>query len=229
MTPETCAFAHLDGAYVLGSLAPDERQEYEAHLRTCDHCSAAIRDLAGLPGLLGRVDPAVLESDETHEPLPETLLPRVLADVRRRDRHRWRLAAGAVAAAASVTVGAVVWTQSGGDGSVTPVVTARAQQMIALHHAPLAATVALQQVPWGTRLDLSCTYSPDSTLGMPWAVTYVLVVRTKDGSLQRLGTWRSIEGRTTTFTSGTSVDASRIASVEVRTTDGLPVLELTTT
>ena len=37
-----------------------------------------MRELAGLPGLLARVDPDVLESAPHVEPVPETLLPALV-------------------------------------------------------------------------------------------------------------------------------------------------------
>ncbi|WP_425955706.1 anti-sigma factor family protein [Xylanimonas sp. McL0601] len=48
----TDPFTDWDGAYVLGSLSPTERREFEAHLATCDACRRAVAELAGLPGLL---------------------------------------------------------------------------------------------------------------------------------------------------------------------------------
>ena len=104
----TCAYAMSDAAYVLGSLSPAERREFESHLDGCAECSLAVRDLAGLPGLLGRVDPEVFEPTPV-DPVPDTLRPRVMGAVRRRQRRRTFLIAGvAAAAAAAVTVGGAV-------------------------------------------------------------------------------------------------------------------------
>ena len=57
----SCELADRDGAYVLGSLSPTERKEFEQHLAGCKECARNVRQLAGLPGLLARVDRAVLE------------------------------------------------------------------------------------------------------------------------------------------------------------------------
>ena len=57
----TCEFAELDGAYVLGALPAAERLAFEQHLTTCEECSRAVRQMAGLPGLLARVDTTVLD------------------------------------------------------------------------------------------------------------------------------------------------------------------------
>src|SRR5215510_13888284 len=102
-----CPYELWDGAYVLGSLSPAERREYEAHLDGCKDCSRAVRDLAGLPGLLGRIGPEVFEESEP-EPMPETLLPRLSRAVRRRQQRRTWLTAGIAAAAAVVVTSAGV-------------------------------------------------------------------------------------------------------------------------
>ena len=99
------------GAYVLGALAPAERSTYQRHMATCDECRAEVTDLAGLPGLLGRLDEATavglpgLPAD-SGEPgwAPPTLLTDVLGRVkgeRNRTRRRYRVRAAAVAAMAA--------------------------------------------------------------------------------------------------------------------------------
>ncbi|NUT50514.1 MAG: zf-HC2 domain-containing protein, partial [Saccharothrix sp.] len=43
-------------AYVLGSLSPGERREFEAHLATgCPECAGDVTALAGVPGILSAV------------------------------------------------------------------------------------------------------------------------------------------------------------------------------
>ena len=101
--------------------------------------------------------------------------------------------------------------------------------MAPLGGAPVRATVALDSVAWGTRLDLACTYAPrPGQYELPAVATYVLVVRTRDGSTEQVGTWRSVSGRTMRLTAATSASPAQIASVEVRTTSGRRVLQLTT-
>lgn len=65
-----CEFAHDDGAYLLGALAPAERAAYERHLAGCASCREAVAEIAVLPGLLGRLDPAGLVP--LLEPVAET-------------------------------------------------------------------------------------------------------------------------------------------------------------
>ncbi|HET6352940.1 anti-sigma factor [Streptomyces sp.] len=43
----------LTGAYVLHSLAPDERAEFERHLLVCSACAQEVRELAATVGKLG--------------------------------------------------------------------------------------------------------------------------------------------------------------------------------
>ena len=97
----SCAFEHDDGAYVLGALSPADRRAFEAHLSSCDRCQRSVRELAGLPGLLSRVDADVLESPGLDDDVPAGLLPALLRDVRRQRRRRTWLTVGAAAAAAA--------------------------------------------------------------------------------------------------------------------------------
>src|SRR3954465_4019350 len=83
-----CEYAELDGSYVLGGLSPAERQAYERHLATCESCARSVRELAGLPGLLARVDPVILEPAPAVEPVPATLLPSLVREVGRVRRRR---------------------------------------------------------------------------------------------------------------------------------------------
>ena len=51
-----CPYGLDDAAYVLGALPPDEHRAFEEHLAGCAACRTAVHDLAGLPGLLARVE-----------------------------------------------------------------------------------------------------------------------------------------------------------------------------
>jgi hypothetical protein len=216
-----------DGSYVLGSLSPAERREFEAHLDGCETCSRAVRDLAGLPGLLGRIGPEVLEQPAP-EPVPETLLPRLSRAVRRRQRRRTWLAAGVAAAAAVVvTVGGVVAIdQSSGPDTTTSqaIVTGPAQPMRPVVQNVMTAKVSLTPTAWGTRLDLACSY-PSSTVAYEGGA-YALVVHTSDGRSERVATWNGLPGRSMSVTGATAARTSDISSVVVTHLDGTPVLRL---
>jgi hypothetical protein len=230
----TCAFAEQDGAYVLGALSPAERLEFERHLTTCEECSRSVRELAGLPGLLARVDGALLEEDLDPDGAearpPDALLTNLVREVRHARRRRrlvaGGLAAAAVAAFAALGVGAATGA-FGHDAATPPAAISTGLRMTPVGGAPVHATLALTSVTWGTKLDLACTYSPDSS---SWkgssAPTYSLFVRTREGRTEEVGTWRSVEGRTMRLAAATATRRADIASVEVRTASGTPVLRL---
>jgi hypothetical protein len=231
----TCPFALDCATYVLGALSPGERLALERHLPGCPSCTRAVRDVAGLPGLLDRVDPTLLESPPDDQALPETLLPALTRAVRRRRRRR-TLAAAVAAAAAVVAVGVPAVLSLDGDGEAPapapPSATAgqdppAEQPMSAVGEVPVEATLGLETVTWGTRLLLTCTYEPASVeYELPPSVDYTLVVRTRDGRTEQVGSWRSVGGMTMRLTAGTSADQDDIASVEVRTRSGRVVLRL---
>jgi Putative zinc-finger len=232
----TCEYADWDGSYILGALSARDRLEYEQHLDTCTACTRAVRELAGLPGLLAQVDASVLELSGAAVQPPQTLLPALVHGVHRARRRRAFVIAGLAAAAAVLVVAVpVALTVEHEDRQAragdTPSSTSapRGQAMVVLGRAPLRAELALQQVAWGTRLDLTCTYAADPRqYHPPRSVTYVLFVRTRDGRSEQVGTWRAQEGKTMRLTAATAARRSDIASVQVRTADGRPVLQLTT-
>ena len=228
----TCEYADRDGAYVLGSLSGVERLEFERHLGSCRECDRAVRRMAGLPGLLARVDTAVLDGLDgldPAEPVPSTVLPRLHRATRRAARRRL-VAVGAAAAvlAAGLALGVVATTDRGSTpppAATTPVATV-ALPMSPVGDVPVRADLALEPVTWGTRLDLACTYRPAAYEKLPRRMTYGLFVRTRDGRLEQVGTWRSLEGRRMRLTAATATSRADIASVEVRTPQGQPVLRL---
>ena len=57
----------------------------------------------------------------------------------------------------------------------------------------MQATLGLEQVAWGTRLLLTCTYEPQSAeYDLPPTVDYTLFVRTREGRTEQVGSWRSV-------------------------------------
>ena len=91
---------------MLGALSPADRLEFERHLPGCEPVPPLRRQLAGLPGLLGRVPVEQVEAPLPFEPLPATVLPALVAVVRREQRRKTVLVTlGAAAAIAVVALG----------------------------------------------------------------------------------------------------------------------------
>jgi len=227
-----CPYEMWDGSYVLGSLSPAERREYEAHLDGCKDCSRAVRDLAGLPGLLGRIGPEVFEESEP-EPVPETLLPRLSRAVRRRQQRRTWLTAGMAAAAAVVVTSAGVLApdnsgssspEAGPPSASTSVAPPLGRPMTNVSSDPMVASVALTPVAWGTRLDLTCSYPVSGAIYEGGA--YAMVVHTKDGRTERIATWNGLPGKSMHVTGATASWKKDISSVQVTHADGTPIAVL---
>jgi hypothetical protein len=224
-----CEHAEQDGAYVLGALSPAERLDFERHLATCEECARSVRELAGLPGLLSRVDAAVLEepSDAAAPPVPDALLTNLVREVSRAQRRRRFITTG-LAAAAILAIAALTFAAlRSPDTAHPPAAAAHSLVMTPIGDVPVHARLALEPVTWGTKLSLACTYAPEAGwTTASHAPTYSLLVRTRDGRTETVGTWRSVEGRTMRLDAATAAKRSDIASVEVRTASGRPILRL---
>jgi len=225
-----CPYELWDGSYVLGALSPAERREYEAHLDHCVTCSRAVRDLAGLPGLLGRIGPEVFES-AVEEPVPETLMPRLVRETRRRDRMRTWLTAGIAAAAAVVVTAAgvtVLDRSQNGTPDAGPTSSHVAQPtfrpMVSVGTDPMTATLALTSVGWGTKMELACTYP--RAAGSYVGGSYRLVVHTRDGHSEQVATWNSLPGATMDLPASTAWPLDQIRWVSLTHADGSPVARL---
>jgi hypothetical protein len=143
--------------------------------------------------------------------------------------------AGTSAAVAAVLVGgaglALAQLDDDGAGTSRAGVSERpsvaAQPMEAVGEVPVRAEVRLEPVDWGTRVDLTCTYEPDSVeYELPPAVDYTLFVKARDGHTEQLGSWRSQAGGPMRIVAATATRAADLSSVEVRTPRGDTVLHL---
>ena len=228
----TDEFALHDAAYVLGALSPVERREFEDHLKGCAACASSVGELAGLPGLMSKV--LVEQVTAEAETPPETLLPS-LARAVRRERGRRRLAVGAAAAAAAclITVGAVALT--GADPPARPLAASPSSTasgtanlaLTAVVPSPVTASAQLVDMAWGTRIDLTCSYSGKGNYpagGFP----YALVVIDRSGAAQQVAAWKAVPGRELTVMGASSLARQDIAAVEIRTLSGLAILRLST-
>lgn len=239
-------FSDYDGAYVLGALSARERDQFELHLNECPRCTEAVERLAGLPSLLATVPRAVAEAEPVG-PTPDLLLHSLIREVRSRERRRrWLTAAAAAAVAAVLSVAGLTYAggpsagtagsqPSGGTSQPASAHPVLATPMTVLAATQMRAGIVLQDVAWGTRVELRCSYPPNPRPGdadAPWppgsgadaAPTYQLVVRSTTGEVQRLVTWRAVPGTTITVTGATSWSHGDIASVQVQSGSGQPLL-----
>jgi Putative zinc-finger len=208
-------FRTFDAAYVLGALAPQERHAYEQHLAGCPRCRDAVRELAGLPGLLSRV--RMEEFGSPAEDPPPDLLPGLLAAAdRRRRRSRWYVIAGGAVAAAACLVLALLLAIGPGGGSP------RGEPMAQVVPAPVHATVSLRAQPWGTDVSLRCHYDESAA----YKHGYALVVVDRSGRVEQISTWQALPGTTAVLTGTTSLLRDQISAVQVRTTSGAPILTM---
>lgn len=222
-----------DAAYVLGALSPVDRSAYEEHLRDCADCQASVRRLAGMPGLL-----ALTSSDDIADagpPVPESLLPGLIARVTTARRRRRWVVAGALAASLALLVAlagtllvrpASETAEPSEPAAAAPATSAPTtapvfvQPMTAVLAGPMTASLELVDKRWGTAITVICQYDGD----VDTSIAYDLAVIDTDGHLDQAGTWRAVPGVTARVATATAVPRDRIASLEVRLPDGRTVL-----
>jgi anti-sigma factor RsiW len=221
-------YATWDAAYVLGSLSPADRREFEAHLSGCPSCTQAVAELSGMPALLSKLDSdtvaAINDGDHTTE-APPNLLPSLLWAVRQR-RRRSRMVTWSSGAAAAVLLAIGVFVSipslTGHSPTVaTPQASVSVLQMDQVGTKALESTVSLSSQNWGTVIDLRCVclapvYAHHDKLAM--------VVVNRDGTRTELATWVADPGHTATPAGSTSTPRDQIAAVQVVSADNGKVL-----
>jgi hypothetical protein len=232
-----CALSHSDAAYVLGSLSPSERLEFERHLPGCASCRRSVAQLAGLPGLLGRVDVSAVESPAPVEPVPATVLPALVRAVRREQRRKGLvLSLSAAAAVAVVAIGAAALQASRDDGQVPEAVATSTPTSVAPSVAPyqpmdvvldwgMYAEVSLNPTPAGTNLLVNCTYAEGMGTGHQYH--YKLLVFTRDGrSYQAMDWWAGPGQDRYAMPATTGTQLQDMKRLEVQDDQGDTILKL---
>ena len=232
MTKGHAHYSEWDAAYVLGSLSPADRREFETHLEGCERCREAVAELSGLPGLLGRLDAErgfeLLESpdaatDEAPAPLPADLVARIQGRVAARRRLRNGVLIG-LTAAAVVAAAIVIPVSITAAPHPAPGIALALGQVVS---SPLTADVRLTSVGWGTKVDMTCNYGPATgSYSGATRKNYALWVVSTDGTASELSSWSAASNSTVKLSAGTSVPVDDIASLQVRSvTDGRVLLE----
>ena len=226
MTASDDPFTRYDAAYVLGALTPRDRRDYQAHLHGCPSCAAAVVELAGLPGLLGRVPAdlaAALVNDAPTAP-DATLSGAVDASRTRRPTRRLRVALASGLAVAVAAVAAVLLAV-GHDG---PAPGGRPVAMTAVRPTPVEATFWLDRVAWGTQIRLRCTYvgaAPPGRGPYDRAVYRLVVAARGDGREQTVAQWGVQPGQDAVIAGSTDLDPRQIGHLRLETVGGTLLLE----
>jgi len=221
------AFSDWDAAYVLGALSMDQRREFERHFATCASCANAVAELAGIPGILSKIDTdsavaLVNNPIDVHNSRQEPDLVQRLAwtvgQQQRRVRRRVRVgmaAAAAVFILFGVVAGTLMHSPNYVGSPANAIATGTEVKMIPLAPVVMTADLRVTKKPWGTRFDWSCSYvgtwsarySPNS---------YDLVITDTSGKKFTIATWSAPGPKAAGLAATSSLPTSKIRSVEIR-------------
>jgi anti-sigma factor RsiW len=218
-------YATWDAAYVLGSLSPADRREYETHLSVCPLCNQAVSDLSGMPALLSKLDGgtvAAMGADDLTADMAPNLLPSLLSEVHRR-RRRVRMVTWTSGAAAAVllAIGLFVSISWQHPTSPPPQASVSALPMAQVGTHALASTVSISGQHWGTYIDLNCVCLAPVTAHHD---RLAMVVVSRDGAHTQLATWVADPGHTANPAGSISTPVEQIAAVQIVSADSGQVL-----
>jgi hypothetical protein len=183
-----CVAAVNAGAYMLGSLSPTDRREFEDHLTGCVECRREVAHLAVVPGLLARLEPGTVRAiaGDARTPRPaevtESILSGVLTRVQaeraaHRRRHRWQaIGAGLTAAMLAVTAAVITNTLDETKTSTAPTTVWLTAMYPVVNDTPINAEVALVPIRGGSLVTLHCTYRTWTGSDPPGRQTLGLVI-----------------------------------------------------
>jgi hypothetical protein len=184
--------------------------------------------MPALLALLESHEVAALEdhSSELSQPQPElraSLLEKVRQRRRRARALSWSIA---VAAAAAAVVALTVGIHVGGSSpsTLSPATSASPLTMNPVVPDPITATVSLTRQPWGTDIEMSCTYPKETENSDQGADTLAMVIVGRDGSHTQLATWLAVPGVMARPNGNTPTPIDQISAVQVVAADSGEVL-----
>lgn len=221
-------YREWDAAYVLGALGTDERREFERHIATCDACQSGVAELAGMPGLLMKIDATVAEalvSDDVT--MNEFVLPLApiqslaTAVIKRKTIMRRRFAAGvAVAASVMLVIGLLVGVNIGSSsksGNTQKAVVAAGLKvaMVPIGTNAMVVNMHVTRKAWGTQFLWNCVYGSDSS---SWSTpqAYELVITDASGVSTTVATWSQSGSSAKGLVASTGIPLSKIKTIDVR-------------
>ena len=228
------------GSYLTGGLGPTARAEIDDHLRHREACRAELVELAALPGLLARLGPRQLGSQQFDHSLfgarpsasnavgassadpPDGLLNGLLAQARRIEEGSRRRLRRVWAAAAVFAVAAVVATAFAVAPTLAPVPGTSYQLRAEASSTRLAGRVTLIPKPWGTELALSLQ-------GLPAREDCEVVVTGIHGQRATIGDWAATPDHVARVDVASDMSPSQLVSLTVQTVAGTPLLGATLT
>ncbi len=207
------------GAYLLGALSPVDRADVQAHLTACRTCRDELATLAGLPGLLARLDPATLATDADLDPHPDPgLLDRTLVELTRQQRgqvarRRLSAVAASVILLAAGAAGGVVLTQLHDPGRV-----------VSSNDPGTGATASfsLHAKAWGTEIGVRLRHVPAGTHCR-------LLTTDRNGRRQTIGAWQADYEGTAHISAATDLPPGQLALLEVATSQDRRLVSVTLT
>lgn len=199
------------GAWVLGSLDGADRRAVDAHLGECDECREEVATLSAMPGLLSRV---TVEEVEDSRLVPSPDLPMRLADRAAASERalrvrlaRWRVAAGAAAAAALVAVAGLLFVAPGTESPPEADRLVAPAAAVAVD-ADTSGTVSAFAWEWGTTVELEVQDLPVRDAYRMWAVDTA-------GTREQAGAWGPTESRSARVYGASSIHREELQSVEI--------------
>jgi len=201
------------GAYVLGALDPVERAEVEAHLAGCEACRDEVAGFAAMPGLLSRV--SLADVLDPPAPCASGTAERLIGRLRAARRARRRRLASAVAVAAIAAVALItVTTNSGGGGAGSESASISATSP----RTGVSATFGMHPASWGTAVQVHLR-------GVRPGTNCRLIAVSRNGSREVAGTWRATYDGTADVRTATAIPKDQLASFQVVTAGGRPLVQ----